>query len=162
MRQDYILRLIAELRQFVAAMLGTGDPARAGEALHAVLHAQERLFQRPPAEFLALMIDEQVELLGRAESPAAALEKVITFAATLKLAAEVYDATNRDALAASSRQLALGALLTAAQRWPESGTDFLDQINRLKEQLPDELLNPTVRELLEQYRPKSPGKPADA
>lgn len=150
-RQDYILRLIAELRQFVSAMIGTGDSARAGEALHAVLHAQERLFQRPPAQFLGLTLDEQVELLGRMESPEAAMQKVATYAATLEQAARVYDATNRDDLSANSRQLALGVLLTAAQRWPELRDQVAEEIAKLRATVPDESLNPPMRELLREW-----------
>lgn len=148
MRQDYILRLISELRQFVAAVLGTGDPARAGEALHAILHAQQRLFHLPPEQFLGLSMDEQVDRLTRAESPAHAVEKVATYAATLNEAARVYEATNRDDMAAASRQLALGVLLTAAQRWPEQRAQVADEITRLRATIADDSLNPPVREML--------------
>jgi hypothetical protein len=151
MRQDYILRLISELRQFVGAMIGTGEPGRAGEALHAVLHAQERLFQRPPAEFLSLTLVQQVELLGRAESPAVAAEKVATYAATLEQAARVYEATNRDALAISSRQLAFGVLLTAAQRWPDQRAHLAEDITTLRHQLAAVELPPPVQELFEAW-----------
>lgn len=148
MRQDYILRLIGELRQFVAAVLGTGDPARAGEALHAILHAQQRLFHLPPAQFLGLTPEQQVELLGRAEAPAHAVEKVATYAATLVEAARVYAATHRDTLAAGSRQLALTVLLTAAQRWPEQRDQLAAEVAQLRTALPEASLNPPVRELL--------------
>lgn len=148
MRQDYILRLIGELRQFVAAVLGSGDPARAGEALHAILHAQQRLFQVPPAQFLGLPLDQQMDLLGRAEAPAHAVEKAATYAATLIEAARVYDATHRDDLAASSRQLALAGLLTAAQRWPGQRDQLAAEVAQLRTALPAESLHPPVRELL--------------
>ena len=148
MRQDYILRMISELRQFVAGVLGTGDPARASEALHAILHAQQRLFNEPPAQFLGLSLDEQIDRLTRAESPAHAIEKVVTYAATLNEAARVYAATNRDDMVVSSRLLALGALLTAAQRWPEQRNQVADEIARLRATLPDHLLNPPMREMV--------------
>ncbi|MBW7893897.1 MAG: hypothetical protein H3C27_02185 [Opitutaceae bacterium] len=148
MRQDYILRLIGELRQFVAAVLGSGDPARAGEALHAILHAQQRLFQVPTAQFLGLTLDQQLDLLGRAEAPAHAVEKAATYAATLIEAARVYDATHRDDLAAGSRQLALAVLLTAAQRWPGQRDQLAAEVAQLRTALPAESLHPPVRELL--------------
>lgn len=148
MRQDYILRLIGELRQFVAAVLGSGDPARVGEALHAILHAQQRLFNAPPAQFLGLTLDQQLDLLGRAEAPAHAVEKAATYAATLVEAARVYDATHRDDLAAGSRQLALTVLLTAAQRWPEQRDQLAAEVAQLRTALPEASLNPPVRELL--------------
>lgn len=146
-RQDYILRLISDLRQFVASVLGTGDPARASEALHAILHAQQRLFHVPPPEFLGLTLDEQIDLLARAEAPAHAVEKIATYAATLNEAARVYETINRDDMAASSRQLALGVLLSAASRWPEQRHQVADEIARLRAILPDESLNPPVREM---------------
>lgn len=149
MRQDYILRLIGELRQFVATVLGTGDPARAGEALHAILHAQQRLFNVPPAQFLGLTLGQQVDLLGRAEAPAHAVEKAATYAATLVEAARVYDATHRADLATGSRQLALAVLLTAAQRWPEQREPLAAEIGALRSALPGDSLNPPVRELLQ-------------
>lgn len=148
MRQDYILRLIGELRQFVAAVLCSGDPARAGEALHAILHAQQRLFHAPPAQFLGLTLEQQLVLLGRAEAPAHAVEKAVTYAATLVEAARVYDATHRDDLAAGSRQLALTVLLTAAQRWPEQRDQLAADVAQLRAALPEASLNPPVRELL--------------
>jgi hypothetical protein len=151
MRQDYILRLIAELRQFVGAMIGSGDPGRAGEALHAVLHAQEQLFHRPPAEFVGLGLEAQVELLGRGESALNATEKVATYAATLEQAARVYEATNRDQLALNSRQLALGALLVAAQRWPEQCDSLAAEITTFRSQLTDDVLNPLVRGLWDDW-----------
>lgn len=148
MRQDYILRLISDLRQFVAGVLGTGDPARASEVLHAIMHAQQRLFNVPPAQFLGLSLAEQVDLLTRAESPMHAVEKVATYAATLNEAARVYDTINRDDMAVSSRQLALGALLTAAQRWPDQRDDVADEIARLRAVLSDDSLNPVVLEMV--------------
>lgn len=113
-----MLRLIADLRQFVAAVLGTGDPTRTGEALHAILHAQQSLFQLPPGRFLGLSLEMQIDLLAHAEAPADAIEKVTAYAETLTEAARIYAATNRAELAMASRQLAQEALRIAAVRWP--------------------------------------------
>lgn len=157
MRQDYILRLISDLRQFVAGVLGSGDPARASEALHAILHAQQRLFNVPPAQFLGLSLDEQIDLLTRAESPAHAVEKVATYAATLHEAARVYDTMSRDDMAVSSRQLALGALLTAAQRWPDQRNQVADEIAQLRAMLPDDSLNPPVQEMVRTWDTNNAG-----
>ncbi|MFZ9681613.1 MAG: hypothetical protein ACO3DQ_00185 [Cephaloticoccus sp.] len=148
MRQDYILRLIGELRQFVGEVLGSGDPGRTGEALSAVLHAQQQLFHLPPEDFTGRSLDDQVDLLARGESSAAAFEKAATYAATLTEAARVYAAANRDALARSSRQLALGVLLTAAQRWPEHRGSLGDEVTALRAQFSLESLVPPVAELL--------------
>lgn len=122
-RQDYLLRLITELREFVATVLGSGDPTRAREALHAIMQAQQRLFQSPPPQFLGLTLDAQIDLLTRAEAPLHAVEKVAIYAATLTEAARVYAAMRRDDLATASRQLAREARLVAAERWPNHRTE---------------------------------------
>lgn len=147
-RQDYILRLIDELRQFVGTMLQGGDPGRGEEALHAVLHAQQKLFQRPPAEFLGLDLDRQLDLLAKGESPEGAAEKAATYAVILAEAARIYDGTNRPSLAFSSRQLALSVVLTAARRWPAQRTLFAESVDSLRARLPAADLHPPVRELL--------------
>ncbi|MFI5356285.1 MAG: hypothetical protein ACHQ4G_03010 [Opitutales bacterium] len=150
-RQDYILRLIDELREFVSAMLRSGDPGKGAEALHAVLHAQQQLFQRPPAEFLSADLGQQIDLLAQGESPAGAVENVATYAALLEQAARVYDGLNRPALALGSRQLALAALAAAAARWPAQRADVAAQLGALRAAIPDEALNPPVRELLRDF-----------
>jgi hypothetical protein len=152
LRQDYILRLIDELRQFVSAMLeGGGTPGRMEEALLAVLHAQRQLFQRQPAEFMGLSLDAQLDLLVQGESPADAVEKVRTYALILEQAARIYDGGHRSALAANSRQLALCALLSAVQRWPVQRAGLCSAVESLRGQIQGTNLNPTVRELLSAY-----------
>ena len=150
-RQDYILRLIDELREFVNAMVRGGDPGQGAEALHAVLHAQQQLFQRPPAEFLSADLAQQIDLLARGESPAGAVEKVATYAAILEQAARVYDSLPRPTLALGSRQLALAALATAAVRWPAQRADLAAQLGALRATIPVEALNLPVRELLQAF-----------
>ncbi len=150
-RQDYILRMIGELRQFVRGALGAGGSTGAKEALHAVMHAQQQLFQQPVAEVLALSLHEQIEQLGRGHTTDIAAEKVITYAAILGQAALVYDGTSQPDLALGSRQLALGALLTAAIRWPEIGAELAGEIEVLRKQLSDEELNAPVQEMLREW-----------
>ena len=152
LRQDYILRLIDELRQFVSAMLeGGGEPGRGEEALLAVLHAQQQLFQRQPAEFMGLSLAAQIDLLAHGEAPVDAVEKVRTYALILEQAARVYEGGNRSSLAVNSRQLALCALLSATQRWPMQRAALASAIDSLRQQIDDEALNPPVRELLSAY-----------
>jgi|UniRef100_UPI00404B4AF7 hypothetical protein len=150
-RQDYILRMIGELQQFVRGAIGTGGPSGAKEALHAVMHAQQQLFQRPVAEVIALALTEQIELLGQGYTPEVAAEKVATYAAILEEGALVYDAMERTDLAFSSRQLALSALLTAAIRWPEATALFDPDIDKILAELMPGDLNPVVQEMLREW-----------
>ena len=140
--------MIGELRQFVRAALGAGGAPGAKEALHAVMHAQQQLFQRPVAEVMGLSLFEQIDLLGLGYTPDVAAEKVSTYAAILEQAALVYDGTSQPDLALGSRQLALGALLTAANRWPETASMLEAEITALRRQLSEEELNAPVQEML--------------
>lgn len=146
-RQDFMLRLTDELRRYVEAILGTNRPGRGAEAMHAVLHAQQQLFQRPPAEFLGLAPDAQLDLLTRGEPPAGAAEKASTYVVILQEAARIYEVVGRPPLATGSRQLALQIALVAAARWPEQRKTFAPQVAELRAALPAEA-PPPLRELL--------------
>lgn len=156
-RQDYILRLIDELREFVNAILQGGHPERGKEALHAVVHAQQQLFQRPPAEFLGHDLTGQIDLLARGESPAGAAEKVATYAEILVEAARAYDGLQRSPLTASSRQLALAVLLEGALRWPDQREVFEAPMAGLLAEIPIADLNPPVREMLDRFKATTTG-----
>jgi len=149
-RQDYLLRMIGELRQFVSTVVSAGGPGRAAEALHAIMHAQQQLFQIPPEKITNLTLDEQLDTLSRGERPTGAVEKVIAHATILGEAARIYEGTDRLALARSSRQLALAALLTAAARWPEQRALVAPSIAAQRDGIDDETPAP-VRELLSVY-----------
>lgn len=105
-RQDYILRLIDELRQFVTAVLHSGGKGGLEEALVAVLQAQEKLFNRPIAEIGLLELEDQLRLLGAGESPTAAREKLRAYAALLREAARVYRARDQEAIAVGAENTA--------------------------------------------------------
>jgi hypothetical protein len=62
--QDYLLRMLDELRQFVARVVRLRDAGSMEEALLAVVRAREQLFGRPASEFAQLPVDEQLGLLS--------------------------------------------------------------------------------------------------
>ncbi len=150
-RQDYILRQIELLRQFVARLTtGKGD-RELEEALLLSFHLQEKLLPMPPGDFLRLELAEQIEALRRNESPAAAHEKILTYAGLLAETAALYELKHRDDLAAGARQMGLYAALCATAEQPgDPGARAL--VERLSATLtPDELHAP-VAELLADFR----------
>lgn len=104
-REDYILRLIEELREFVARLINLRDANRLDEALMAAVAAQEKLFARPAAEFMGLALDDQLSLLRAGEAADTARQKCLAYASILEEAGRVYEARGRGDLAAG----ALGA-----------------------------------------------------
>ena len=148
-REDYILELIEELQAFVAQALNLADSGRLGEALMAMVRAQEKLFARPMAEFVSLGIDEQLRLLQLDEAPDRARAKVLAYAALLTESGKIYGGRGRRDLAASAFQLALYATLTVAVGDPGRAAELRPAIAELRDRLPDSTLNPLVRELLD-------------
>ena len=151
LRQDYIMRLISELGQFVRAAITSGEPGKEAEALQAVIHAQRQLFQESPEVALARSLDEQIDHLTRGETPADAAERVIVYSEILEQEARIYDHVGKESLALSSRVLGLSALLTAVVRWPEQRANLAPKIDRFREQVTAEKLSPPSQELLEHY-----------
>ncbi len=113
-RQDYILREIELLRQFVARLARDRNPAGLDEALRLSFSLQEKLFPLPAAEFLVLPVDEQIAALRAGESSAGGQEKCLTYARLLRETASLYEYRGRADLAAGARQLALQVALSAA------------------------------------------------
>lgn len=111
LRQDYLLRHLELLRQFIARLTSDNRDRDWEEALLLSLHLQEKLLPLPPAEFLRLALPAQIEALRRNESAAHAQEKIFTYAALLAETAALYDLKGRDDLAAGARQMGLYAAL---------------------------------------------------
>lgn len=150
-RQNYIMRLISELGQFVRGAVASGEPGKVVEALQAVLHAQRQLFQESPEIALSRSLDEQIDHLSRGETPEGAAERVGDYSEILEQAARIYDHVGKESLAQSSRILGLGALLTAAVRWPEQTAQLAPKINRFRERVKSEDMSPPLQELWQQY-----------
>ena len=154
-RQDYLLRLIEQLRQFVAQALALRQAGKLDEALMALAHAQEKLFVRPAAEFRHLPIVDQLRLLKLGESAGMGREKCIAYATILEQAGLVFQGKNQDSLANSAFQLALHVLLLVAEE-PGTVTPELQRgIATLRERLPAEELNAPTQELLARYEGSS-------
>ncbi len=146
--QDYLLKMLQELRQFIAQVAKTGDTSGASEALLAVVHAREKLFGKPTSEFGRLPVAEQLAWLAAGESPEQARSKCLTYAAMLKSAALIYQVQNDDPMATSAYQLSLYIVLILAVQTQASYDELRSEIHDLKGKIPEEALNPPVLELL--------------
>ena len=69
-REDYIVRQIAMLRELLAHVLRLRDHGQMEQAIRALMQAQGKLFERPLSEVLVLPLDGQLELLTRGFSAA--------------------------------------------------------------------------------------------
>ncbi len=145
--QDWIIRQIELLRQFVARLFRDRTPADIEEALQLAFNLQEKLFARPPTEFLRLDVTEQIAALRAEEPPAVGHEKCLTYATLLRETASLYELRGRDDLALGARQLALHvALAVALDQSPPAAAGAL--VRELLATLDPETLHPPVRELL--------------
>lgn len=150
-RQDYILRQIELLRQFVARLTSSGGDRELEEALLLSFHLQEKLIPLPPAEFLRLELADQVEALRLHVSPAEGRDNCVTYARLLAETAALYDLKGRPDLADGARQMVLyAALCVALDGTGDPAADELiaDVFPRLD---PDSIHAP-VAELLADYR----------
>jgi len=154
-KQDYLLRLIEQLRQFVAQALALRQAGKLDEALIALVHAQEKLFVRPAVEFRHLPLTEQLPMLKFGESAETGREKCVAYAAILEQAGLVYQGKNQDAIAASAYQLALHVLLLVASEPGTVTSEVRHSIAALRERVSTEELNAPTRELLARYEEHS-------
>jgi hypothetical protein len=153
-KQDYLLRLIEELAQLLAQVTKLRDGGRYDSALLMVLHAQERLFARPAAEFITRPVEDQVTLLVIADSAANGREKCLAYARLLTEAGNTYQAKDQPALALGAYRYALHVLLLAQERLPGTNVSPLkERIGSLIDRLPDDELKNEVQGLLVQLQP---------
>lgn len=150
-KQDYILRQIELLRQFVSRVIGSGNGDGLEQALQETLHLQEKLFAMPPAEFLRQTVDGQVATLQRGESKAAGQAKCVAYAALLQETSRLYQFRGRDDLAAGARQLALHVALQVALDEPADPVAAPALIRELLAAGVPEQLPAPVREMLDRF-----------
>jgi hypothetical protein len=153
-RQDYVMRMIEELNQFLAEVLRFRRAGRFDAALLVLLQAQQRLFARPIDQFMAMSIEEQVRLLALDETAPHAREKCLAYANLLTEAADTYEAKDQAALAHGAHQLALQVILLAVSRFPpaDSAPDRV-RIQALLDRLPAGELNAEVSGRLQPLPP---------
>jgi hypothetical protein len=150
-RQDYILRQIDLLRQFVKRVVQKRPDPELDEALLLALHLQEKLFPLPPVQFLQLELSEQIEQLRRNESRTEGNAKCGAYAALLAETARLYEHKGMPDFAAGARQMALYAALSVALDDPADAEANLLSREMLV-QLDASTLHAPVIALLEQLR----------
>ncbi|MGH7995312.1 MAG: hypothetical protein ACREFX_03070 [Opitutaceae bacterium] len=149
-QEDYFVRMIGELREFVTQAVGTRNPGKLDEALIAIVQAQEKLFGRPSSEFRFPDVNAQLAMLSQGETTAGARTKWLAYADILEQAGAVYQARGQRELAGSAFQLALYVHLILADR-TSSGAGEKASIAALVERVPPEELHAPVLELLERF-----------
>jgi hypothetical protein len=149
-RDDYILRHLALLRQAIAQMVKFRTTGRPLAALDAAQQAQEKLFARTTAELSALSLDELIRLLRVDEPPATADEKVRVYASLLHETGLVYAAMDRPDSALSCFQLALHVLLTTVAEPTACGDEVRTTLRDLLARIPPEQLHAPALELMQQ------------
>jgi len=122
-QRDYILRLVEQLREFLAQITRLREGGRPDDALVAIVRAQEKLFARPAAQFGALLPDAQFHMLVLGEQPEQAREKILLQADLLAETARVYEAKDQLALAQGARHYALALLRLAAVQFHDDALD---------------------------------------
>lgn len=150
-RDDYILRFIELIRVALSEAMRLREQKKYEQALIALVHAQEKLFARPTAEFIGLPIDEQLRLLNVAEPPAAARAKSLGYASLIREAGLVYQDRDRPDLAASAFQLALHVVLSVAVTLSEPDEQTQAALQDLLSRVPPDQLQEPVKELLQRY-----------
>ena len=148
MRDDYLLRFIALLRQALAEIFKFREGGRYEAALHAAFAAQERLFSRTTAELSKLSLDELLRLLRLDESTTAAREKVLGYASLLKETGLTYEAMGRAQLATACFQLALQAMLSVASEDAVRSEELRERMSELLAKIPPDELHEPVKEAL--------------
>ena len=147
-RDDYILRYLAFVRQALAQAMKLREARQPDHALRVILQAQEKLFGRPVADFATRTVDEQLALLSTGESLDTARDKRLAYAALLREAGLVYLSRERADLAESAFQLALHAMLTVVVERPTLAEEHLPVMRELLARIRPEALHAPVRELL--------------
>ncbi|HET7536364.1 MAG TPA: hypothetical protein VFJ90_07915 [Candidatus Didemnitutus sp.] len=150
-RRDYIMQQIDLLRQFVARVARTKEDAGLEDMLQLSFNLQEKLFGRPPVEFLRLAVPDQVAALMAGESKSAGHEKCLTYARLLKETAALYEFRGRDDLAFGARQLGLHVALTVGLDHPEQSESVHALVDELLPTKALDELHPPVKALLEEY-----------
>ena len=147
-RDDYLLRFIALLRQALAEIFKFREAGRYEAALHAAFAAQEKLFSRTTAELSKLSLDELLRLLRLDESKAAGREKVLGYASLLTETGLTYEAMERAPLATGCFQLALQVMLSVAVEDGACPEELREKMHVLLAKIPPEELHEPVKEML--------------
>jgi hypothetical protein len=119
-QRDYILRLIEQLRQFLAQITRLRENARYDEAITAIIRAQERLLGLPAERFLSAAPEEHFALITRGETADNAREKCLVEADLLAEIARIYSDKEQTALATGAWRFVHELLELTAAKFPDT------------------------------------------
>jgi hypothetical protein len=117
-RQDYLLRLIEELTQFLARAVFQRKGGREQESLTAIVQSCERLFGLEAAELFQFTPDQHFIMLTDGEAPENARAKALIYAALTAEAGRNYAALGKTDLARASFLSALRLTLRTRENFP--------------------------------------------
>jgi len=117
-RRDYILRIIDEVGLLLSRVLLQRKALRHTEALSSVVQACERLFQLEAAQLFQFTPDQHFLMLAEGESPEAAQQKILLYAALNVEAGRCYQARGNAPLSRQSFLTALRLSLKTRQLYP--------------------------------------------
>jgi hypothetical protein len=135
LQRDYILRLLDQLREFLAQIVRLREAGRPDDALLAILQAQERLFGRGAALFMSLAPEEQFRVLTSGQAADEARGKCILQADLLSEMARVYAGREQQALASGAWQYARMLLELTAEKFPGAGADVGERIAAVRREI---------------------------
>ncbi len=142
-REDFIVRQIAMLRQLLAHVFRLRTAGEPDQAVTVLMQAQEKLFGRPLSEVLDVSLDEQLDLLASGHSAADARQRRIMYAHLLKEAGLCYTRADRKDLAAGAFKSALYVVLKEVESEPTRDEELIGMARGLlAEILPEELDEP--------------------
>lgn len=148
-RRDYILRLIDEVGRLLARAVMKRRGGAQVEALEAVVHSCERLFDLEADKLFQFTPDQHFVMLAEGEPPEIARDKILLYAALNAEAGQIYRAMGRATMARASTLNALRFALRARLEFPVADLPaYAPAISELREQLSDEPLDAATADLL--------------
>lgn len=151
MQQDYLLRLIEQLRQFAREIARLRGAKEGDAALLVFMNAQEKLFGLPSHRVTSRTLEEQFEALVHGESPAHAWDKCSAYAELLTELGHLYREKDEAEPAAGAFRMALHILLLAASRDPVGAPPGLHtRLRQLRAELEGHPLPGNVQDLFSQ------------
>ena len=152
-RRDYILRLIDEVGRLLTQAIFK-QKAGAGEAaLQTIVMACERLFGLEGDKLFQFTPAQHFLMLTEGETPAAARDKVLLYAALNREAGILYDQVGNRQLTQATRLNALRFTLRARTEFPDhSLPEFAPQVSTLLAELDDTPLDEETTTLLLKFR----------
>jgi len=150
-RRDYLLRIIDEVRAFLARVIFQRNKGNLQDALQSVVSGCERLFAMDAERLFQFTPDQHFVMLTLDEPPEIARDKVLLYAALNAEAGKVYAALGNQPMARGSHLNALRFALKARIAYPAVSTPppaYAPRMPDLLDALKDAPLDADTAELL--------------